>query len=249
MTGKDPAQPRFREGFPCFNVFEAQRAWRSKKPICEFFLGRYPIGNLLITDWDHEAVALTEAVSRSKFALEGDPRFEIFRLCRVRQGFDVNRQYLVCSRCEKNVAQLYLATKWACGDCHSMTFRSKLLSEAQRAMEELDELESRVGKGRPKHMQQARFERERARLEELQTAPNPYNVPYLELDEIVEGRWASLDTVQEDWRSGFMVKDGKVERYRFPADLLSPGNPEAPKRIEPAPVVRASPLFFPEPEL
>lgn len=104
------------------------------------------------------------------------------------------RAFFLCPACGDRVGALvYHIASWACAKCNFLVNRSMLIGTAARRGERLTELEKLIGRGRPRHMQQRRYDLLRTELVELRMSEGPNPV-------LAHAGYA--DIIKEEWHAG-----------------------------------------------
>lgn len=82
-------------------------------------------------------------------------------------GMHRREVYAICPRCRGTVKQLIAKDhRWLCRSCHGLVNRSSLIRHNARLTETVEQLEAEVGRGRPKGMHNATYERLTLKLAE-----------------------------------------------------------------------------------
>ena len=206
--------PVYREAYPRLDIVQAGAALERNRPVCEFtsHLGN-PRGSLLVEVRDGNRMV----VMYSLFAeyIEPHAGAAFFNIVHTPLRANPNRHLLICPTCHRQLVTLFYTGKWACGDCHKLSFRSQHVSREVRTRENVfarwKQLQVRFQNGKPHRMRQVtadRMLRERDALtERLMSGPrlraSEHHQPLITAD------WIGIDEAQrrtlvpllpEEWR-------------------------------------------------
>ena len=232
-------KPGYLEAYPRLNLFDAKLSRRNggvvPMPIVRYRVsGRMPAGciyisartqNHLVIEYWFPSLPYCQGKERTTMKLVDGPN-----------GVDSGRQYLECESCGKPHSGLVFDGAWACQKCLGLRYRSQCIGTKVRQAEELDQIEARLGQSRPKHMHQAKYDRDRERAALLrqhlgfrrQTVSDEYA-------DVVVAEWLSLDQIPESPHPDYEIVGGRM--------VYSPWGRGAPQ-IEPEKVLRMDPNLF-----
>ena len=162
-------QPKYREGYPRFDIVEAKAETEQReKDLCRFINERGGcLGDASIDDFD-----LKSGVLRLKMYVAG-PYIERFSgtvpmpIEPAPNGVDEERLFLRCRGCKGRFAVLFFKDAWACGKCHKLLYRRQLLTPGVILYERFTSLQKQFGRGKPHGWRQSTFEPYKAELDHL----------------------------------------------------------------------------------
>lgn len=237
--------PCYVEAYPQLNLFHGRLSrWNGGQvpfPIVRYHVpGRMPAGCVyvlsrterhLVIDYWFPSLAYCQAEERTTLRLIEGPN-----------GVDRSRQYLRCDECGKGVATLVFNGAWACRKCLGLRYRSQCVGTDVRLAEELAQLETRLGKHRPKHMHQARYDRERERAAWLRQQLGIYwPTVSAEYADVVQATWLRVDQVQESPHPKYEIVGGRMVPFLWEHEKPQP---EPEPEPEPEKAMRMDPKAF-----
>ncbi len=224
-------RPRYREAYPQFDIIQAMSALNRGHLICEF------------TDrWgDARGVARFD-VCGNRCQLEFDFHFPhtetrtgtgtgwmVFELTPISNGIAKNRVMLLCPACETKKRILFFKDTWSCASCLELSFRSQLIHPLTKKWEKVDQLATRLSRGKPHGIHNTTYAKHLLKLENLRQELYGKNRCYAsdKYSAIIECNWRSLIKKDElsfpnaDF-SFFLTKAGTVGSDPSPPALIGP---------------------------
>lgn len=225
--------PRYLEAYPRLNLFDAKLSrWNGgyvPLPIVKYRVpGRMPAGciyvnarteNHLVIDFWFPSLPYCRGEDCTTLKLVNGPN-----------GVDSGRQYLQCEGCALGHSALAFNGAWACRKCLGLCYRSQCVGTDVRLAEELGMLEARLGKNRPKHMHQSRYDRDHERAGELRQYLG-FRIPTVsdEYADVVVAKWLRVEQVTESPHPSYEIVEGRMVPFSWEHERVQPEPVKSPR--------------------
>lgn len=231
--------PVHLEAYPQLNIFEVQRAWRRRAPLCQLTeLPRKAVGQLLIIGLSPSQL---EVVYTGLHSIPVVTRAgAVFDLVPAPNGVDRSRVYLACPGCGNRKAALFLRGSWKCAGCHHLRYRDQVLDKLVRKWEQRRQLEALLKNGRPPRMRHQRYRQLLARFDELKRMPAHSEAhANARQSQLVARSWLRPSDAGDSLASDYVFESGCYVLRPLPTEKPKPEH--APQQT--VQIVSASPLF------